>query len=117
VEGLGYSNKKVVINIFVEQFTEAEKNVAIKVENLPDTLQLRTFPNRVKISYLVGMNSYEAIQEDQFRAVVDYKETLNSKGNRLRVRIIQMPSQVVNLRYSPQTIEYIIEKKEEFLLK
>jgi len=41
VEGLEYSNKRVVINILVEQFTEAEKNVAIIVENPVSYTHLR----------------------------------------------------------------------------
>jgi YbbR domain-containing protein len=112
IDGLEYSNKRITVKIPVEQFTEAEKNVPITVENLPDSLQLRVFPDRIKISYLVGLSKYETIREDQFRAVVDFRETNSTKGNRLKVRIVQMPLDVRNLRFSPQAIEYIIEKRE-----
>lgn len=116
IKGLEFTPKRVVVHIPVEQFTESDKRVNIEIENLPDSLRMRLFPNKIKVSYLVGLNRYETITKDQFRVVVDYPSSENpQEGNLLKVRIVQYPNYLKNVRFYPPNVEYIIEKKNPFI--
>ncbi|GAB7087133.1 CdaR family protein [Marinifilum fragile] len=112
IEGVSFSPKKLTVNIPVERFTEANKNVSIKVDNLPDSVLLRLFPGDVKLSYFVGMNKYENITEDHFDVRVDYLEAIQGDGNKLRVELKRSPDFVSNVRFYPQTVNFLIEKRK-----
>lgn len=112
IEGVSFSPKKLTVNIPVERFTEANKNVSIKVDNLPDSVLLRLFPGDVKLSYFVGMNKYENITEDHFDVRVDYLEAIQGDGNKLKVELKRSPDFVSNVRYYPQTVTFLIEKRK-----
>jgi hypothetical protein len=111
INGVSFLPKKVKVNIPVERFTEANKNVPIKVDNLPDSVLLRLFPGDVKLSYFVGMNKYENITEDHFDLRVDYLEATQGDGNKLKVELKRSPDFVSNVRYYPQTVTFLIEKR------
>ncbi|NOU58952.1 CdaR family protein [Marinifilum caeruleilacunae] len=111
IKGISFSPKKVKVNIPVERFTEANKNVPIKVDNLPDSVLLRLFPGDVKLSYFVGMNKYENITEDHFDLRVDYLEATQGDGNKLKVELKRSPDFVSNVRFYPQTVTFLIEKR------
>lgn len=112
IEGVSFSPKKLTVNIPVERFTEANKNVSIKVDNLPDSVLLRLFPGDVKLSYFVGMNKYENITEDHFDVRVDYLEAIQGDGNKLKVELKRSPDFVSNVRFYPQTVTFLIEKRK-----
>jgi len=112
IEGVSFSPKKLTVNIPVERFTEANKNVSIKVDNLPDSVLLRLFPGDVKLSYFVGMNKYENITEDHFDVRVDYLEAAQGDGNKLKVELKRSPDFVSNVRFYPQTVTFLIEKRK-----
>ncbi|WP_321515743.1 hypothetical protein [Marinifilum fragile] len=112
IEGVSFSPKKLIVNIPVERFTEANKNVSIKVDNLPDSVLLRLFPGDVKLSYFVGMNKYENITEDHFDVRVDYLEAIQGDGNKLKVELKRSPDFVSNVRFYPQTVTFLIEKRK-----
>jgi len=110
IKGLKFRQKRVEVELPVEQFTEAQKQVEVKVINLPDSLLLRLFPHEVGLSYLVGLKDYESISADQFLLEVDY-ETINLSSNELKVSLKQFPASVSNVSFYPQEVIYLIEKK------
>ncbi|MDQ2177212.1 YbbR-like domain-containing protein [Marinifilum sp. D714] len=112
IEGVSFSPKKLTVSIPVERFTEASKNVAIKVDNLPDSVLLRLFPGDVKLSYFVGMSKYENITDDHFDVRVDYLEAIQGDGNKLKVELKSSPDFVSNVRFYPQTVTFLIEKRK-----
>ncbi|RUT79220.1 CdaR family protein [Ancylomarina longa] len=111
ISGIEFSQKKVLISIPVERFTEAQKMVPINVENLPDSLILRLFPGEVKVSYFVGLKKYETVSADHFDLHVDYLNAVKSKTNRLKVDLTRSPDFVSNVRYYPLSVTYLIEKR------
>jgi len=110
IKGLKFGKKKIEVQLPVEQFTEAQKHVQVKVANLPDSLLLRLFPHEVELSYLVGLKDYENVSAEQFQLEVDY-ETINVSSNELKVSLKQFPASVSNVSFYPQEVIYLIEKK------
>ncbi|MGZ2368258.1 hypothetical protein ACXR6G_00545 [Ancylomarina sp. YFZ004] len=110
IKGLDFVQKKVEVELLIERFTEAQKQVGLKVVNLPDSLFLRLFPHEIKLSYLVGLKDYEAISVEQFELEVDYS-SIDSTSNKLKVNLNNFPLNVSNVSFYPKEVVYLIEKR------
>jgi len=101
---------EVSVNVPVEKFTEGAFNLPVEVINVPDSLNLKTFPGSVEITYQVGLSDYENINQHMFRAEVDYLSIENNIGNKLLVNLVKSPEFVNAVQYHPKNVEYILEK-------
>ena len=99
----------VEVDIQVEQFTEARKIIPITPLHVPDSLTLRLFPDNVNISYEIGLSKYDKITASDFIFSVDYPK--NADATYLEVKVVKAPDYIKNLSYTPQKVEYILEKK------
>jgi hypothetical protein len=105
-----FVRKQVTLIIPVEKYTESFVMVPIQVINLPDSMEMKTFPASVKINYIVALRSYNKVRPRQFRAVVDYRTTNSSINNKLKVTLERQPAFVKSVTYRPRNVDYIIEK-------
>ncbi|MBF0575431.1 YbbR-like domain-containing protein [Dysgonomonas sp. GY617] len=101
----------VDIDVPVEAYTQ--KNVEIPVEciNLPDNLNIKFFPSKVKLSFFVGVSEVDSINMKDFSVAIDYDGIKDSKQASVPVRITSSPSYVRNLTISPPNVEFIFEYK------
>jgi hypothetical protein len=111
-EGIDYSDEKVEISVSVEKYTEGSLKVPLKVKNVPDSLVLRTFPNEISVSYLVALSDYDKVLPQFFDAEVDYHD-INFSQNKIKVKITNSPEYIRSLRFYPQAVEYLIERKND----
>jgi len=110
IDDIEFSSENIDVNIDVEKFTEGTQKINITLLNVPDSLILRTFPKEVTVSYFVPLSDYDKISPQMFDAIIDYKD-IASTGDMLQVKITNSPNYVQSLRYYPQQVEYIIEKR------
>jgi len=110
IRTLQYSFEKVNVVIPVEKFTEVNLSVPIEVINLPNKLILKTFPGYVTVSGMVAVSDYSKITPDLFRVMVDYQKIGQSRDDKLQVNMMKMPDYMVNIKFTPKNVEYIIEK-------
>ena len=99
----------VKVELEVEQFTETKKTVKLQARHVPESLYLRLFPDNINITYDVGLSNYEKVSNQDFEFYVDYDQTKSSTF--LDVKVGKVPAYIKNLVYSPQKVEYIIERK------
>ncbi|MDY6801782.1 MAG: YbbR-like domain-containing protein [Bacteroidota bacterium] len=111
-DNVDYSDEKVEISITVEKYTEGSLKIPLKVKNVPDSLVLRTFPNEISVSYLVALSDYDKVLPQFFDADVDYND-INVNQNKVKVRITNSPDYIRSLRFYPQAVEYLIERKND----
>lgn len=105
------SAKKVILTIPVEQFTEAEINVPVKILNCPDSISVKIFPDIVSVKCLVAIGDYKKIEEIPFEVVLDlFKADLNS-SEKIPVEFRNIPPYVSSLRVTPAKVDFLIEKK------
>ncbi len=107
---LSYSIYEVSINIPVDKFTEAAFNIPIEVVNVPDSLNIKTFPASVEITYQVGLSDYENINQHMFRVEADFLSIEKNIGTKLQVNLVKSPEFVKAIQYYPKNVEYILEK-------
>ncbi len=107
-EGLTYAQKRVTLFIPVEQNTEVAFDVPVEVINRPDSIQIKTFPGKVKVNCRIGLSNYKKLNQSSFKAVVDFSK-LSGSVNRLPVALVDYPEIVLSVNYAPHEVEYIIE--------
>lgn len=107
--GTDSNEKSASLLLEVEPSTEARKTIRISVPDIPDSMNIRLFPPCVDISYTVGLSRYDKVSDDDFVFSADYPH--NTGTDFLEVRILKQPAFIRDLSYSPQKVEYILEKK------
>lgn len=111
VEKVLVSNRKVTFRIPVAQFTESVLSLPIEVLNLPDHLEMKLFPNKVTVTFLVALADFEKIQPQLFKSAVDYLEYTTSGSKMLKVNLVKFPDYIRVEGFYPSAVEFIIEKK------
>ena len=109
--GLKSEIEKVSVHIAVEQYTEAKFEIPILIINKPDSLLIKTFPAKVKISCRVGISQYNKLNNSSFKAIVDYSHR-SGVISKLPVFLGDIPGNVLSVDYFPKEVDYIIERKE-----
>ncbi len=100
--------EKVSILIPVEKFTEKELTLPVQTVNLEKGVNLKLFPNKVKITVMAGLSEYEKVTPEDFFATVDYNHVSEDK-NRLQVSVKTEKQYLQILKVSPDLVEYLIE--------
>lgn len=103
------SAEYVEIQLGVEQFTESRKMIPITPRSVPDSMNIRLFPPNVNISYEIGLSKYDKVNEQDFVFSVTFPKDPNVTY--LEVKPDKVPDFIKNLSYSPQKIEFILERK------
>lgn len=107
MNGVEFSTKRVVVKIPVEKFTEGTLELPVEVLNLPEQYVVKTFPDKVKITYLVGLSNFEKVNADQFSLLAYYDASSPS----LKLKLVKFPDVVRNPKIETDKVEYILRKK------
>jgi len=103
--------KRVVVNIKVEQYTEAEITVPVKIINVPDSINLISFTDSVNVKGIVGLSSYDLLTADDFQVVLDYNNINPSISREGKISLIKHPSFFNFTNLNPEKVEFLIEKQ------
>jgi hypothetical protein len=105
------SDKKVVLTIPVEQFTEAEIRVPVTVLNSPDSINIKIFPDAVTVKCLVAVSDYKKIEGIPFEVILDLSKVDLNSSEKIPVGFRNIPPFVSSLRVTPAKVDFLIEKK------
>jgi len=109
-EAVTFSPETVKLIIPVEKYTEGSKEIAITVRNLPKGIRLKVYPEKVKITYLVGLSNYDKVDAAAFAVGFNYKNLPKGKGNKVKLEVLNAPEFVNSVKVEPVSVEYIIQK-------
>jgi len=104
------SGDSIKVYLNVEQYTEAEVEVPVETIKGAEGISLRTFPDKVKITYLVALKDYKKVEASMFEAVVNYEGSVMSQSSKLKVELRQTPKFTKVTRITPEKVEFIIYK-------
>jgi hypothetical protein len=110
-DGISYSQKKVHVTIPVEKYTQAEHLLPVVALNLPDSLQLKTFPERIRISYNITLSNYSRVDSARIMPHIDYYDILQNPGEKLRLFLVDTPDQIRAVKFSPEKVEYLLTRQ------
>ena len=92
------SVKKVVLTVPVEQFTEAEFKVPVKILNEPDSINIKIFPDIVTVKCLVAVSDYKKINEIPLEVVLDLSKADLNSSDKIPVGFRNIPQFVSSLQ-------------------
>lgn len=108
---LGIRNAELTIP--VESYTEKSFFVPVTLQNPPSD-SLKVFPDKIKVSFVVGLSRYDSVHYSDFTLVADLKTSSLEKGkNTVPVEIKAQPEAVKNVVLSRNSVEFFILKPEE----
>lgn len=103
-----YSVHEVQITVPVEKFTELSLEVPVEVMADGRNTRIKTFPEKVNITFLVALKDYPRISENQFRVEAAYEPGMKQK---LDLNLTQQPSFIRSVKIEPASVDFIIMKK------
>ena len=109
INGAVVEPRSIDIMVPVEKLKSQTRSVNIVVRNAPQGVKMLLFPRDVEVTYLAPASR---IGEDAgITAVVDYN-TVNfgSPNNKVEVIIGEVPAAFQDVKFSHDSVEYIIEK-------
>lgn len=95
------NTKEVEFDINVEKYTEVSLSVPIEPKD-----NIRYFPEKITVSYLVAIRDFQLIDEHSFHVTVDSTD-LQSLPQFLKIQV-NHPKNVKLVRVEPKQIEYLI---------
>ncbi|MDR1129351.1 MAG: hypothetical protein LBK96_00020, partial [Prevotellaceae bacterium] len=101
---------KIRYKIPVERCTEGTVSVAVKTVNVPRGSKLILLPARVEIKYVVPLKDFASVSTTDFFAEVDFNDTKTSLSRYVKVKAVQYPSSVFDIRMEPSFVEFLIQK-------
>lgn len=111
IKGVKIVPNKVRIGLYPDILTEESIEVPIMAINMPEGKVLRTFPQRVKVNFIVGASMFRSITQEQFAVVVDYNEIVAHPSDKCTVHLQQTPHGVRNARLQMSQVDYLIEEQ------
>ncbi|MBR1389385.1 MAG: YbbR-like domain-containing protein [Prevotella sp.] len=106
--------EEVRIGFFTDVLTEESLDgVPIMGVNMPKGKTLRTFPAKVKVSFVTGASVYRSLRPEDFRVVADYNELKNAPSEKCRIYLKSTPPGISRARLETTQVDYLIEEEAE----
>ena len=109
IQGLSFDTKKIPVNLSVDKLTEGEINVPISVLNLPKGLKVQLFPKQVSVVFSVVLKDHAKLSAKDFKVVADLSHA-SGNSNKLILKLLSFPENVLNARLTEKEVQYIVVK-------
>lgn len=100
----------VEVKLPVDEFTEKTLEVPLKILNNGEYYNVKLYPKKVKITFMVALSSYQQVNEDFIEASVDLNEWKLQKHDQLTVKLTRFPDYCKLVKLDPGKIDFMIEK-------
>jgi YbbR domain-containing protein len=101
---------RITIEIPVEEFTEKEMMVPVVMINNPGSQEIKLFPSMVRLTFLTSLTQFKLISPENFKVVADFND-IKPGITLLPVRVEKKPDLIQSFKYSPESVEFLIERK------
>jgi len=98
------------VKLSVDEFTEKTLEVPLKIINNRNYNNIKLYPKKVKVTFVVSLGNYNQIDENFIQASVDVDEWQNLHHNQFTVKITAFPDYCKLIGVSPSKIDFVIEK-------
>ena len=104
------TNNNVEISFLIDKSTEKSFDIPITLINVPENINIRTFPTSINIKFSVGIQNYNNVLPSMFEANIDYNTISNVSKTTQKVNIRYNSNiYITNLTSTPKEVEYVIE--------
>lgn len=102
--------RSVSVKVPVDEFTEKTVEVPIVLVNNKDFYDVKLYPKKVNVTFMVALSRYQEVDEDFIVATVDFNEWKTLKHETLTVKLTRFPEYCKLVKIVPEKINFIIEK-------
>ena len=100
----------VGVYIPVDEFTEKTVEVQLNLLNNTNFYDVKLYPKKVKVTFLVALASYAKVDERLITASVDVNEWKQQHHQELTVKLTRFPKFCKLLSVMPQKVKFMVEK-------
>lgn len=111
IDGIKFVPNEVDIYIPINEYTERSFEVPIRARNVPENMDVKFFPSQVDVSFSVILEDYKKIAPEDLEIVLNYNEFRDNENGRVDLHTSKSPSTIKNIRVSPASVEFLLEKK------
>ena len=112
LKGVKVVPDKVKINFYTDVLTEENiEGIPIQGINLPAGKVLRTFPAKVTVSFVTGVNVFRNLRPEDFTVVADYNEIQRHPSEKCRIVLKDVPPGISRARLEVSLVDYLIENE------
>lgn len=109
IKNLKFEEKEVLISGKVEKFTEGTLNIEYKIINAPEGVLINTLTKEVKITFIVGLSSFNEITKNSFHIECDYSVSKANNLSYLVPKLVHKPIEVKSYKITPKKIDFLIQ--------
>ncbi len=104
--------EKVSISFYTDVLTEETvNNVPIRCVNLPEGILLRTFPAKVDVHFVAGINRIKTLRPEDFIVEADYDEIKALKSEKCKIYLRNVPDGISRAKLKIHEVDYLLEKE------
>ena len=114
IRGVKMVPDHVRVSFFTDVLTEERiEGIPVQGINMPEGKTLRTFPAKVAVNFVTGVNVYRNLRPDHFTVVVDYNDIKKSPSEKCDIHLKDVPSGISRARLETTQVDYLIESATE----
>ncbi len=110
-DGIKYDRSTVTVHVPILTYTERKVEIPIVAKNIPVGRDVKFFPSQVTVSFSVTLDDYKKISPEDFSIELDYVEFYDNENARVDLQLTDSASSARNIKISPSTVEFLIEKR------
>ncbi len=110
IDSVSFSSSEVRLQIAVEMFTERKARVPVTFTNVPEGIDVRSFPAIVDVTYNVGLSHY-GTAADEVSVVLDYRDIMKNKQEKQLLQPVCHSPKIFNVRIRPEEVEFVLERR------
>ena len=111
IDGVIIKPNEVEVYIPVQEFTERQFEINITVINVPEDLDVKFFPSKVKITFSATLEDYKKIVPEDFEVELEYNSLKKAQTDQVDLNLTKMPPSILNPHISPAVVEFLFERK------
>ncbi|MBO4851580.1 MAG: YbbR-like domain-containing protein [Prevotella sp.] len=111
INGVKYEPAQVTLHVNADLQRDVTLDVPVEMVNVPDSVLLRVFPSKVRVSFVTGTSLVDNISAEDFRVEVDYNDVeQNTDQKTLPLKLVTSPSMAKRPKMETTKVDYLIEK-------
>jgi len=106
--------EEIKVGFYTDVLTEESmEGIPVKGINMPKGKTLRTFPAKVKVTFVTGASVFRNLKPEDFLVVADYNELMRNPSEKCRIYLKTSPQGISRARLVTTQVDYLIEEQTE----
>ena len=112
IKGVKFVPEMVKVKFMTDVLTEESiGDIPVTGINVPEGKVLRTFPSKVTVKFVTGVNQFRKIEKKDFVVVADYNDVAKGNSEKCKIQLRSVPHGVSRASISVKEVDYLIEEE------